>query len=380
MAMIRNRRFYDRAGGSRWVLPFAIFPFLLLPSPACEAAPSHAAPADSLRFPVRRIATIPASLDLQFRTVPAVAWVGDSSLAVLDSDDGQVVIIPLFGGSELRFGRKGSGPGEFQLPIAIIADSNGLVVADATTRRVTRFDRHMKVSQSQPLPGMPLHLLRLAGNRLTLAWVGFGMAGPEIGEIDLSSGGVNSAWRPFAVSPDLAQASEGLEGPSPFIAAATDGAGRLVLGGGTEYRIFRFDGSHVTGEFGRSELEPEHLSADERQELASRMQRVFGAQAAVDASAIDQVLDRPKPFYNANALATDPAGRVWVVTTRRSRGGTPIDVFDSEGRYLGTFTMKDKVQKLAIRGNRIAALVERTSGATEGQFGIDIYEVGQART
>src|SRR5205085_12457761 len=144
--------------------------------------------------------------------------------------------------------------------------------------------------------------------------VGFGMAGPEIGDLDLSTGSVSTAWRPFETSPELARSSAGLEGPSPFVAAVSEGSGDLLLGGGTEYRLFRFDPrTHAAQEFGRAELEPEKPSGDERRDLEERMRRVFGAQA--DPHTIERMLDRPKPFYTANGIAADAAGRTWVSTT-----------------------------------------------------------------
>lgn len=314
-----------------------------------------------------------------FRSEPALAWVGDSAIAVVDLDDGQIVVQPLYGGAPRRLGRKGHGPGEFQLPTSLLADARGeLLVADARTMRISRFDAALQFVGSQPTPAVPLHLLRRSGDRVLGLWVLPSGIAPVISEVDLGSGQVHEAWYPFDVSAELAQSAEFLT-RSPFLAAAFDPLGeRLLLSGNMEYRIFGFGPNRsVLTSFGRPGLAREPHSVAEKEEIRARMARMMnGMQDAPEMRRmIETVVEAPKPHFRSQALSVDEAGRVWVVTERTAPEGTLVDVFDPSGALTATLPLRDRVLKIAHRADMIAALVERRGGPRDGQFGLDVYRI-----
>ena len=69
----------------------------------------------------------------------------------------------------------------------------------------------------------------------------------------------------------------------------------------------------------------------------------------------------------------DAAGRLGVITARASGDSTEVDVFDGDGAFLGTVTLRDRVRSLAIRGQLLAALVDRVAPEVEGVPGLDLY-------
>jgi hypothetical protein len=341
---------------------------------ACSPGLSSAA---SLGLFVVRVVAASHASTLSLRAATALTWVSDSTVALLDVDDGQVVLQPLYAGAERRLGRKGNGPGEFRLPVAMLAGPDReLVVADGLAQRLTRFDRTFNYAGSQPLPGMPLHLLRRTGDHLLVLWIRFGESGPEIGDVDLVSGRISRVWHPFQISTELSRGAEGVAGPSPFVAAIVDGRGRLVIGGGTSYRLFRFTEAGVlSGSFGR-DAAPEEYSRAERAELERGMTQVTrGRGGAAQNEALQALFARPKPFFGANALASDDRGNVWVATSRRTAAGSMLDVFRDDGSWIGTVSVRDDVVSLAAHGSSVAVLVKRRSGEHEGEFGVDVYHV-----
>ncbi len=300
-------------------------------------------------------------------------------MALLDADERQVVLLSLGDGRERRAGRRGSGPGEFELPVALLAREDGsMLVADGRTLRVTELAPDLRYVRSQATPGMPLHLLAWNGGAVLGVWIGFGGGGPEVGRVDMRTGAARRLFDPFRASSALVEGAAGIGGPSAFVAAVRAADGRIVMGGGSRYALLAFDTAGADrGSFGRPDLVPEPMSAAELDEMRQRMGRIF--QGAVPPGEqrrlLERVAARPRPFFRANALAADAAGRLWVATERGEGSRTYVDVFDASGRLRGTVVLRDRVKKLAVRGALIAALVERRGGDGEGGQGVDVYRV-----
>jgi sugar lactone lactonase YvrE len=82
-----------------------------------------------------------------------------------------------------------------------------------------------------------------------------------------------------------------------------------------------------------------------------------------------------QPFFGPNAFSLDAAGQLWVVTERTRADSTEVDVFGPAGDHLGTLALRDRVQALAFRGDRMVALVVRTVPEVEGIAGLDLYRI-----
>jgi hypothetical protein len=126
-------------------------------------------------------------------------------------------------------------------------------------------------------------------------------------------------------------------------------------------------------------MAPEKYSRAERAELERGMMQVTRGRGGPGArEALDALFARPKPFFGANALASDVHGNMWVTTSRRTDAGSMLDVFRDDGSWSGTIAVRDDVVCLAAHGSLLAVLVKRLSVPHEGEFGVDVYRVNGA--
>lgn len=323
---------------------------------------------------------------LEFRAL-ALAWIDESTIAVIDRDDQQVVYLGLEDGAERRIAGRGGGPGELENALMLTGDgSGGVLVGDMKQNRISEFAADGAFVRSAQVPGLPISIVDWDGDRVSAIWMQFEMGDPPsfvptAGIVDLAAG--DGAARFSLYEPEAGLARPKTENPfaPPFISAVMDGSGRLIAGQSTEYRIVAFDeAGTVVSTFGRPELEPRYLSegerAAERQRQAAASSR-GGPPPAGMREAMEDALEEPRPYFGPGALALDDSGRLWVITERPADDSTEVDVFARDGEFLGTVMLRDRVRSLAFRGDRAVALVERVAEGVEGVPGIDLYRMGK---
>ena len=96
---------------------------------------------------------------------PSGLTISGEKLFIVDAQRHQVVVCDLRGGFISRFGRRGSGPGEFNFPTHIAADARGrLYVTDSMNCRIEVFDSSGQFQQVIGSPGDgPGHFSRPKG-------------------------------------------------------------------------------------------------------------------------------------------------------------------------------------------------------------------------
>ncbi|UCC83062.1 MAG: hypothetical protein JSW46_19265 [Gemmatimonadota bacterium] len=328
------------------------------------------------------------SLDtLDFRAV-GLAWLNDATVAVLDRDDQQIVALGLTDGSQRRVAGRGGGPGELESAFMLLGGEDGsLLVGDMRLRRVSEFDAGLAYLRAARIPGLPIALLARRGDRVTAIWIDFRMNDeggvtfqPIVGEVDLARGEAREFFSLFEPgSGRLAPPETDNPFAPPFIAATMSEDGLILVGQSMEYRVIALDSTGVVRKsFERPELEQPYLTEEEQAAERRRM----GERAARGEQTppgmrrmMDEALEAPRPYFGPGALSLDSAGRLWVITERSRADSTEVDVFDSDGVYLKTLVLRDRVQVLAFRESRIAALVTRRAPELEGIPGIDLYRV-----
>lgn len=328
-------------------------------------------------------AAAPAALRLLEFEATGIAWLDDSTLALIDGDSRQIVVASR-SGTLRRIGREGSGPGEFRFPTSLLAERGTLLVADIGTRRVSRFDAQQQFIGSAPTPGPVLQLLGMEGNRVQLAWLDFAVTdgGPVVGELDFASGKSARRFAVFERDSALGVRTESMQGPTPFVAVAGGPGGLVVAASPQTYRVTAFDSAgKAIRHFGRS-LRPVHRTEAEVEaviaEGGSRIRRMAAAEGG-NADAVAELrrslLKQPKPHFLMNAVTLDAHGRLWVATTR---GGarTEVDVFGPDGAFLGSVSLAGRVSALAVRSPWLAVISEPTSGEAEGVQGVHLYRIG----
>lgn len=329
-----------------------------------------------------RLTPLPSSAAftaLDFRAGDLFAMDARGNVLLSDADAAQVIVYSRDGIEESRLGRKGAGPGEHTFPHgAAVGEDGSLVVTDAALMRLSHYGPGNEFIGTQPLPGMPLHLLTSDGKQALLVWIE-GM-GPVVGRVDLATGKAEALYRPYERAPELATSASGSAGgpTQPWVSAAFAPDGRVLVAKPEAYRIFAFD--TVTGSvrqsFGRTDVERERLSDREAAESERKLRRIFetsGMQLTRDL--LDEALARPKPFFLMHSFAADGDGRLWIATERGGSGETHLDLFDADGTLLQTLAVRDRVRRIAVSLPYLAVLVERQSGEAEGAEGVDVYRV-----
>jgi len=294
------------------------------------------------------------------------------------------------------FGRRGQGPGEYDYPGAVAADTSGRVyVRDNRHARVNVYtaDGDVLDSWPKPLSICCLPMYPLPGDAVWAAVMvdvpgsvmrgaqAFGPAGP-LGE---------PLWLPDI---DYERATyehpSGREGLAPFSPQLTwtlTPDGRLVVGTSDRYR-FELHGRHGTELVVERDWQPVAVAA-EHQEWARRLEIAFQRdlnRAELNLSASQLPDHQPAFFHFTPALS----GEMWVlrlgesqrlqdcagdpldVGYRAARGrpcweGRPMfDVFSADGRYLGDVDVPEGVAALVthpfIDGRRVTAVYESEAG------------------
>jgi len=365
-------------------LRYGPLPALLLlllaagPAAAQQARPIEVRPA--------RGAPVPGPLEYQVGS--SIVWLSDTSLAITDGSEHQVVVFDTSGREIARLGRNGRGPGEFAGVGALLASERGeLVAADIALSRLSYFDARLRFVSSVQLPGMPMSLLMWRGSRVAVAWTTVSPTGggPTVGTVDLSAGTASPVFSVYRADSVLGvpMSVGGMSVPPPFLAAATARDGVFLFARADQYRIVGIDSAGVVRRtFGRPELPPEYRTPAEMQADEAMMDRATQRIGFTPPPAAAQmlrdmrrdILRRPKPFLSS-VLAVDQLGRLWACSGRGAGDSTEVDVFSPRGEFLQTVVFRHRVQALSFRLPRVAVLAQHRGGPSDEQSEVSVYLV-----
>lgn len=357
-------------------------------------APGPAAAQQARPIEVRPARGAPVLGPLEYEAGSSIVWLSDTSLAITDGSEHQVVVFDTSGREIARLGRSGRGPGEFASGGPLLASDRGeIVAADILLSRISYFDARFRFVRSVQLPGFPTNLLAWRGSRVAVAWTTASPTGggPVVGTVDLASGTARPVFTVFRADSVLgAPVSFGGMAVPPFLAAATARDGVYLFARGDQYRIVGIDSAGlVRRTFGRPERRPEYRTPAEMQAEEERMQRAtqrLGITPPPEAARMlregtRDLLRRPKPFLTS-ALAVDQLGRLWVCANRGAGDSTEVDVFSPRGEFLQTVVFRHRVVALSFRLPRVAVLAQHRGGPYDEQSEVSVYVVrgGEGRT
>ncbi len=260
-------------------------------------------------------------------------------------------------------GREGSGPGEYQYPIAVVPLTSGeVVVADAAGRKLLFFDRagsHLRDRPMLPPSSEPQYIATETSDGHVVGLFfkfrredeGYktGMPvekiDPRTGESEVIYHERLEKWRPGE--------SRGDENMSLF---AVDGADR-VFRSEISYEQFFIERYEPNGELSLviekafSRVKKTEAELEEERAISEARRMMIGA----------PVRD-PRPFKPAiGVIGVDHKGRLWAQlgTTEMDRP-TEFDVFSPDGDYLGRVTTEGlaaevDLDMLGIQGDKLLA-------------------------
>lgn len=351
-------------------------------------ASGPAAAQQSRPIEVRPARGAPVLGPLEYEAGSSIVWLSDTSLAITDYGQRQVVVFDTAGREIARLGRNGRGPGEFAGVGQILASDRGeIVAADILLSRISYFDARFRFVSSVQLPAAPTSLLAWSGSRVAVAWsrLGPASAGPTVGTVDLSSGTASPVFSVFRADSVLGvpMSVGGMPVPPPILAAATAHDGVYFFARADQYRIVGIDTAGVVRRtFGRPELPlqyrtPAEMQADE--EMVQRSYRRLGITPPPEAAqtmrdAMRDMLRQPKAFLSS-VPAVDQLGRLWVGANRGAGDSTEVDVFSSRGEFLQTVVFRHRVRALSFRLPRVAVLAQHRGGPSDEQSEVSIYLV-----
>lgn len=322
------------------------------------------------------------SLDFEVRT--SLAWLDTSTIAVIDAESKQVVILGRDGSVRL-VGREGRGPGEFLLPFASHLGPRGeLLVLDWKLRRIERFGPDLS-----PLGFWNMHrfingIVGVVGDSIGMMWQVFppDSLGRAAGLLLPGDDSARTLWRFGSVDSVFSEIRElepGQKVPDPKLLLRSDGL--FVLNEAASYRIWLVDrAGRVLATGGRPGL-PEAPEEGDPGEMEAAIERARRITQDPEMQRMAEASIRRRyssPRYRHRWTATSPDRRLWVIADRGGRDSTSIDFFDADLRYEGTIRLPGEVWGIAPLGDRFATLVGHP-GEAEWRLDIHRYSTAQIR-
>jgi hypothetical protein len=270
--------------------------------------------------------------------------------------------IQVFGpdGSYIRtIGRAGHGPGEFAIATGMRFDPRDrLWVLNAGNQRYSVFDTNGALVREFPR----------RTTAMVLEWRD-GVFSPVGDLYDDLLFPTESGWHPGCVRYDTITTQFVDTLPCPVLPEGTPfGWGRIVptprgwwVGVAGDYRLWELTRAGDTVRVIERAYQPAGLSRPERDSIRDAMSRL--RQRAGGAAGLP-VPEQRRVF---DVFIVDDLGYLWVQRSRARGDRTTIfDVFDSDGRYLGSVTTPYVVEPrppAAIRGDRMAFVTTDEVGA-----------------
>lgn len=259
------------------------------------------------------------------------------------TDDRSIVRFGRDGREERRIGRRGSGPGELQLPLALGSQGDSIVVLDAVREAIVRWGPDLEPIRDLPLTGA------LAGTD----GIAFRSGGLWAAKRDFADGGYTlSLFGDTLGSPPLHRVvlpstrtirlCNGMIQYPPFFSPQVtwSAAGpRILVNAEPGYVLWLHEGSRVVASVRRAITPRAPTAEDAERELPDGFRVQFGnatqpctlsaAEAFEQAGAAELL-----PPVRGLVLLTD--GTMWVQRSLRGEEQAVLDVFGPDGAYAGT--------------------------------------------
>lgn len=321
--------------------------------------------------------SLDAATGVSFGTITGMDIAPDGSIVAVDNGNGVIYRFTPAGKLRDSLGHKGQGPGEFIASAGVaIGPSGEVALADISTRRLTIWNPDGKLRGSLPVTGgMPIELL----------WRG---TTPVIGLLNFSPGvGAHATFGPVTMGEQAGQGNPIAGFPDPtrkdFATAVSCGMCRRALTpdgtliAAAPDTIYRISEIGPDGRVVRSWVR-QGVGAGRRtdEEVAALEKRI----AAGPAGARPMPGGRPPPVIprgdirfrpRFQGFGFDQGGRLLALASNAGSTSPVVDVFSSDGTFLGTVKPAEDLRAFVIRGSRVIGLSE----TADGEHVIHVYRI-----
>ena len=307
--------------------------------------------------------------DALFR-VTSAARLPDGRIAVANAGTQQVKLFGADGGHLASLGRRGGGPGEFQVPMWVGAHGDSLLVWDAAVERLTVYDAAGKLGRTTQFPAV-------GGSFPSVVGVfGDGALLLESGTDEGAAARAEGAWRGstqlvrVSVDGRFADTMLTLPASERFAYRSGNGMGQVVedlpfgkrtviavapggvmFGTGDAYRIQMIDTAGHARDLLRTAWTPQAVSARDVEDYWARMITVGSRSDAREAEAQRSRIPYPRNLPPYEALLADSAGALWIKDAQPPRGWDDPDlwrVYSAAGAPLATIELPARVRPQAV--------------------------------
>lgn len=308
--------------------------------------------------------------DALFRVTTATR-LPDGRIAVANAGTQQVKLFGADGRPLASLGRRGSGPGEFQVPFWVGTYADSILVWDAALERLTVFDPRGTLARSTQFPAVGGSFPSVVGvfpdGSLLLA------SGADPATAAKQEG---TAWRGDMHLVRIAPAGQILDTlatvPSQerYSYRSRDGMGQtvedlpfgrrtvmavrndaVVLGTGEAYSIREVDTAGNQREVVRKEWLPRPVSSRDVRDYWAKMVTIGGRSRPDEAEAQRSKIPYPAALPPYDALVVDARGALWIKDAQPPEGWDDPDlwrVYSPDGVPLATVELPTRVRPQAV--------------------------------
>lgn len=294
----------------------------------------------------------------------------DGRIAVADAGAQQVKLFGGRGEHLASLGRRGGGPGEFQVPMWVGSHADSILVWDSALERLTVFDTNGKFARSTQFPAVggsfPSVVGGFADGTLLLA----------SGADQATAARERGAWRGrtalVRVTPGgrIIDTLATVPSQERYSYKSRDGTGltvedlpfgrrtviavyghRVALGTGEEYRIRWLDTAGVEGQAVRRDWTPRRVSSADVRDYWTRMVTVGGRSRPGEAEAQRSRIPYPETLPPYDGLVVDARGALWIKDAQPPRGWDDPDewrVYSAEGNPVGIIELPARTRPRVI--------------------------------
>jgi hypothetical protein len=250
------------------------------------------------------------------------------------------------GRHDRTLGRKGSGPGEMQLPVQLGAQGDSLVVVDPVRNAIVRWGPDLGAIRELPMEGALAEARRLAFRTGGL-WVERHEFTPPAGEVTVSLLGDTLGSAPLyrVVQPrsTTVRLCNGMIALPPFFSPKLTWVAtgpRILVNASADYVLWLHEGTRAIASVRRSLPSRAPTVADAERLMPNGLRVVFGGQDECSMPVAEVVaitgLAPVMPQVDGLRLLSD--GSMWVIRPATAADSLPVDVINPDGTYAGTMS------------------------------------------